>query len=95
MQIGITFGISCSLNDEAASAFIRSKPLRFKFSERQVGQESNLQPAVLETERFSLSRTTSYGLRARFNRRGVVQQDSGQIGGQSIGLEDGIRSSTV
>ena len=48
--IGITFGISCLKHVKAASQPIRWKPLQFKVSEGQVGQESNLQPAVLETQ---------------------------------------------
>jgi hypothetical protein len=59
-----------------------SNPHEFR-TRGQVGQESNLQPAVLETERFSLSCTTCYGLRTRFNRGGVAQQNSGQISGQT------------
>jgi hypothetical protein len=51
---GINIGIKQCPDGKAASERIRSKPLLFKVTEGQVGQESNLQPAVLD---FALSRS--------------------------------------
>jgi hypothetical protein len=58
-----------------------------------LGVRSGGQSCGFGDERFSLSCTTCYGLRTRFSRGGVAQQNSGQISGQSARIDDGLSSS--
>jgi len=67
--------------------------LHFKLFERQMGQESQLHPAVLETERPYMLYIASHYIQTRSYRGRLATQKSGQISGQSTRLEDGMSSS--
>jgi hypothetical protein len=58
----------------------------FRVQKGQVGQESNLQPAVLETERLPLLLVASHAMRTRFDRGRGTRENSGQRSGQNQGL---------